>query len=1241
MSEKCLPTEKKKSFFPKKSKIDWRKVCRDMLDRSLPTSPLMTQPDAPAREDNNLNISLGFIEPQQQYPGTDGLVTADELAFSSLRTHIEQTVGQEQFLEQLQAGKSSSQGRRIAIIGESGTGKTTLLQKVAKWLLEKTDDVPIWITSSQLGTNLFDQYLRQKWLPQASQGHQLPPIEWQEAFEELLNSGRVWLLLDSVDERLLRLLTVAQQIRSWTQKVRIIITCRTYIWKNNRDALAAFDTYQTLELSYPEQITSFIENWFAPTDAMPIRQGFANAKATQESDNLGKKLLKGLEKPQKEQIRQAIKNPLRLALLCRLWQHHPQNLPDTKAELYQRLVPEFYQWKAEAIATNAQQQQALNDALEKLALRAMQEAKTFPDRFSHQLVTSVLGEDSPLLRVAIRLGWLQTIGAFAENSQEKYYTFFDTTFVQYFAARAVSDWQFFFARHLDKERQLNSSSESYRIFEPHWKQSILFWLGREDIALEDKEALIDTLLTFDDGCGCENFYGKRAYFLAAAGIAEFSDSARADEIIAKLVLLGFGSSLNLLTRPLAVGARLALQETHRSRAIASLIEIVQTPARLEIQELALASLEKIGKGDLQAKTALEEVLDTTQSQPLRWRVAECLGTIDAGNAKAIASAISLLSPSNSEETQQLALDSLEKIAKNDRRAIAMVINLIRTTQSALQRRAFECLETLAQGNASAIASLVQFIRTSKDEGMRRQIAESLEKLDPGNPTAIAVLIQLLQSAQTPEVRQQAVYSLGEISPGNLDAIAALVRLLQTSEDIFMRWVAVSSLGKIAADNQEAIDVLVTIIKSPDRSLLQKEAIDTLVKIQPNHPVAITALVKLMQYSDDEGIRREAAESLGKIDPTNPEAIAALSYLLRTSYDEFTCRQAAYSLGKIDPNNIDALKTLVRLIHMSREKDIRSLAAESLGEIGNNNLAAIATLIRLIQSTKDRDTLRRAIESLGKIAKGNRDAIAALMELLQSREDETIRLQTADSLIHLLQERQMMLAVSTLRDGFLYKSATSDLAAYNVMWYCAQRLPYPEFYQAWYFRPLPVQPESNIEADEDNGLNLRKETPEVAVRTVLNGDRSLASPFSLQLHRAINEHPQLSDRVCLIHVDSSQLLDRENPLVDIYDLMLAQNLPKFEYGVPDTMARLRLYWNSIRRTFPDRLFVLLLEEEWKKQGFSPIFLELLGKFEGLFGIVSDRPALIIQTFSPSDPELVPTIVTWIQTRSQDFAIDEIS
>jgi hypothetical protein len=55
------------------------------------------------------------------------------------------------FNDVLWEGKSKSQGKRIVIIGEPGAGKTTFLQKIAEWILEVTDDVPIWINLGALG----------------------------------------------------------------------------------------------------------------------------------------------------------------------------------------------------------------------------------------------------------------------------------------------------------------------------------------------------------------------------------------------------------------------------------------------------------------------------------------------------------------------------------------------------------------------------------------------------------------------------------------------------------------------------------------------------------------------------------------------------------------------------------------------------------------------------------------------------------------------------------------------------------------------------------------------------------------------------------------------------------------------------------------------------------------------------------------------------------------------------------
>jgi hypothetical protein len=109
-------------------------------------------------------------------------------------------------------------------------------------------------------------------------------------------------------------------------------------------------------------------------------------------------------------------------------------------------------------------------------------------------------------------------------------------------------------------------------------------------------------------------------------------------------------------------------------------------------------------------------------------------------------------------------------------------------------------------------------------------------------------------------------------------------------------------------------------------------------------------------------------------------------------------------------------------------------------------------------------------------------------------------------------------------------------------------------------------------------------------------------------------------------------------------MLAQNCPTFEYGVPDTMAKLRLYWNMLRRNGGDRSFVLIFYEQVadnQRKGFSPAFLEVLSKFEGTICVVSEQSIPKLKHFSPHEPKLVQAILDWIQEQTQDVSADKIS
>ena len=101
----------------------------------------------------------------------------------------------DKFLQQLQSKESS----RIAIVGEPGAGKTTLLQKIASWIADNTQYLPIWVSLADLQGKSLEDYLIEDWLKAATRKRRITP-EMEDSFCEQFNQGQVWLLLDAVDE---------------------------------------------------------------------------------------------------------------------------------------------------------------------------------------------------------------------------------------------------------------------------------------------------------------------------------------------------------------------------------------------------------------------------------------------------------------------------------------------------------------------------------------------------------------------------------------------------------------------------------------------------------------------------------------------------------------------------------------------------------------------------------------------------------------------------------------------------------------------------------------------------------------------------------------------------------------------------------------------------------------------------------------------------------------------------------
>ncbi len=337
--------------------------------------------------------------------------------------------------------------------------------------------------------------------------------EQENELVELFNQGQVWLLLDGVDEmgETNPLAEINHQLRGWLTSAKIVITCRVNVWDAGKNYLQEFDIYRNLDVS-EELREEFVNKWFS------------------RQPDLAESLESALNQTGKERIKDLVRNPLRLTLLCSFWQRRQGDLPETKAGLYQQFVKVFYEWKEEYFTTTAKQRRELNQALGILAREAIDKSNS-RFRLTHTEVCQYLGdEDSELFNLAIDLGWLNQVGVAAENPDEVVYAFYHPTFQEYFAALTIDDWHFFLTHIPD-----NPSEGIYRIFEPQWKEVYLLWLGRNDINDEEKEELIETLYDFGG-----ILYQHRANFSAGMGISEYKNCTLSEKIIELVIKNSFG-----------------------------------------------------------------------------------------------------------------------------------------------------------------------------------------------------------------------------------------------------------------------------------------------------------------------------------------------------------------------------------------------------------------------------------------------------------------------------------------------------------------------------------------------------------------------------------------------------------------------------------------------------------------------------------------------------------------------------
>ncbi len=863
--------------------------------------------------------------------------------------------------EPIELATAVRENTRLIILGDPGTGKTTLLRFLAKQFAscidkrlvannERVKDnegldyglthIPILLRIA----NYADAVLKNRSLTLRAfilDGFGDVPTSRDDlaaVLEYILDNGKAIILLDGLDEIVeasnrTDIVRRIEQFVAGNTSNQIVVTSRIAGYRES--PLVGDFVHFTLRPMDRSQIEKFLHRW-CPAAERSLTPDVSIEEIQKRSSAEIVGILTSID--ESLGVQRLAANPLMLTIIA-LIHRNGTRLPSRRVELYELAAKTLLEDWELARGLSRENIVTESEALRLLGPLAywLHENKpkgVAPEREIKRRLIEILaltrGVTTDDLEIEQAIDDFlrrvrQHTGLLVERAP-KQYGFMHLTFEEYFAARELV-------------RRRNESVK--RIYEhrhkPRWEEPIV--LAISFVSSDYPEDAIDLLRT---SILAESEDAKANYFERS----KYEDVLHRDLLFAAKVICDCT----------------VLDPVFTNRLVRSLLGIyfdAKGSAKFEpLQDHLVSALRSLGATEVSGfvKHTVSFATTTLQSQEsdLRRKAVDVLGILGTG--------------------EKMAADDLQLA--------------IRDRDPELRRRAAVALGTLRDGRQEILDSLINALQ-DEHRSVRICAADALGTIGIGIPALVKKLLPVLEAPE-PHVRKKATDALGMLSANSHEAIIGLLQALK-NENRHVRRNAANALGLSKVTSDDIADGLVAILRDED-GVVRQHAASSLGILRLENPAAINGLLDLLA-DKFAGVRASAAEALGALNTKSENIVTKLVANLRDT-DPDVRSSTSRALGRLGVATFDVITSLLILLKDEYEY-VRGRAAIALGELG---LATPEVVSGLLELLGDRNEFVRgsSAEALGILGVATTAVVSGLLAALKD-EHEYVRISAAEAL----------------------------------------------------------------------------------------------------------------------------------------------------------------------------------------------------------------------------------------------------